>query len=408
MKKRAVVLFGIYVLLVCSINIYGAYGHQALEEARTAETLSAAGNSYDFDRKILEEMKTDYKAIEDSNDSNLRDVQDGVEVNVEEDTVQEIAQDVKPKESSIEGEPEIESEVTAETETADEEGAEELVAEKSIIEEETIDPEPIPMAETAVLPVMEKFNEIFIKEEIRVVESPKTKEEFEAILLNMCQTNAFTYSMEYEGVDFHELLSDEMQTRIAEAFDSIFNKYPEYMSFTNRMTYKAKGEGDKVTITFVLSSETGMDEETLITYREAFFEESEGIVSGLETRGLLYEGQTNREKALVLFDWVVQNSEYDNDFHAESYTGYGVYENGLGVCQGYTAAYNALCKIAGLWVEGVGGIADGGEHIWTRALFAGEDTYIDVTWGDSYVNSDASNYDFFFVSGDALSETHTW
>ena len=110
----------------------------------------------------------------------------------------------------------------------------------------------------------------------------------------------------------------------------------------------------------------------------------------------------------MLFDWVVQNTEYDNDFNAESYTGYGVYANGLGVCQGYTAAYNALCKCAGLRVEGIGGVADGIDHIWTRALFAGEDVYIDVTWGDSYVNSDASNYDYFLVDGDTLAMTHTW
>ena len=174
------------------------------------------------------------------------------------------------------------------------------------------------------------------------------------------------------------------------------------------MTYRAKGNGDTVTLTVTLESDTGMDAETLIRNREAFFVTTSEIVGELEDLDLLYAGQSDREKALVLFDWVVQHTEYDYNFAAESYTGYGVYKNGLGVCQGYTAAYNALCKYAGLSVEGVGGLADGGDHIWTRALFAGENIFIDATWGDSYVNSEKVNYDYFLVDGATLAASHTW
>lgn len=389
--KRIIVLLGVFVLLLSGIGVYGSQNQEAHEDARSQEYANETRNIYRLDDEPVEEVKVD---VADHDKLNGQKVEDAdVEVNQDQNT---------------EDEPIIE--------TVDKFGQEEPVVENPIVEEptteefieESVDPEPTPVEEEETSPLIESFSEIFIKEEINVVEKPDTVEEFESILLHMCETSTFTYSIEYLGISFDDLLTEENQEDIAEAFDSIFNKYPEYMSFTNRMTYKAKGDSNKVTLTFILSSETGMDEETLTTYREAFFEESLEIIGTLKDTGLLYDGQSDRERALVLFDWVVQNTEYDNDFNAESYTGYGVYANGLGVCQGYTAAYNALCKCAGLRVEGIGGVADGIDHIWTRALFAGEDVYIDVTWGDSYANSDNSNYDYFLVDGDTLAVTHTW
>lgn len=255
---------------------------------------------------------------------------------------------------------------------------------------------------------MEDFRKLFIDEKINLVKNPVTQEAFEAIFLHMSARNLFTYSIDYEGLGFEEVTAEENLEAITGAFDVVFNRYPEYMSFTNRIAYQVEGDRDSATLTLILSSDTRMDQDSLARYRERFFLETVEIVEKLTDEGRLYPGQPDWEKALVLFDWVVQNTEYDNELHAESYTGYSVYANRLAVCQGYTAAYNALCKAAGVQVEGVGGLANGEEHIWTRALFAGQDVYIDATWGDSYVNSDESNYDFFVVDGETLAATHAW
>ncbi len=400
MKKKTIVLLGVIILLLSSISAYGSQEKKALEDIRSEEYANEVQNSYSHDDNLVEEVKVD---VADRDKLNGRDMEDVAETHDDADEEATAVED--DQEIYVEEDPIIETE---EEPVVEEPITEEPMTEEPIVEEELVDPEPVPVENEATSLLMERFSEIFIKEKSNVVENPDTVEEFEAILLHMCKTNTLTYSVEYVGISFEELLTDETQEEIAEAFDSIFNKYPEYMSFTNRMTYKAKGDGNNVTVTFVFSSDTGMDEETLKTYREAFFVETFEIIGTLEDSGLLFEGQSDKEKALVLFDWVVQNTEYDNDFHAESYTGYGVYDNGLGVCQGYTAAYNALCKGAGLQVEGIGGVADGIEHIWTKALFAGDDVYIDATWGDSYVNSDQSNYDYFLVDGDALAVSHTW
>lgn len=309
-------------------------------------------------------------------------------------------------------------EPVSEAEESDKGPVQDHAAEEAVEEEIKLDPEPVNVEESPVqedqvqevqtVSLEPSFSDLFIRDRIEVKKEPVTSKEFEAVLLQMCATNSFEYTIVYQDIGFYELLTDATKAAIAQAFDSVFYRYPEYMSFTNHMSYKAKGGEDQVTLTLILSSDTGMSALDITAHRQAFFEESRFIVEGLVETGHLYEGQSDQDKAKVLFDWVVQQAEYDYDFYPESYTGYGIFENGLGVCQGYTAAYNALCKSAGLWVEGVGGRADGAEHIWTKALFAGEDVYIDATWGDSYINSDKSNYDFFMVDGMSLSATHSW
>ncbi|BES63718.1 hypothetical protein SANA_01570 [Gottschalkiaceae bacterium SANA] len=415
--------------MVSGISVYGSREQKKVEAIRAENQINEAPNLSDRSDKIGEEGKGDSDKIGQANGVDNREVANDHEGIVEKTASSGDEQAIKQKEEPIQPEVEPEKEEATIEEPIIEEGIieettieepiiEEVIVEEPVIEDVPVEPEPaepefiepevvpVPFAEPS--PLMESFSDIFINEKSDIVKKPTTVKEFEAILLHMCVTDTLTYSIVYEGTNFDELLTAETQAKIAKAFDLVFNKYPEYMSFTNRMTYKAKGGSDQVTLTFILSSETGMDEATLIQYREAFFVESMEIVSGLKASGKIYDGQSDREKALILFDWVVQNTEYDNNFAAESYTGYGVYANGLGVCQGYTAAYNALSKCAGLRVEGVGGVADGVDHIWTRALFAGDNMYIDATWGDSYANSDQVNYDYFLVDGDVLATSHTW
>jgi hypothetical protein len=409
MKKRIIVGVSVFMILVSGVRVYESKEQMKLKEIRTENHVDKTSNTFDRGDQTGKEVKNDGESNGQVNDVGNMDQPSEHEDIVEKATASGDEQTIEAGESIG---PEREEPIVEET-IADESASEDVPVELELVKSESVEPElveaepmPVPIAESSLS--MKSFSEIFIKEKSNIVKTPTTVNEFEAILLHMCMTDTLTYSIVYEGISFDELLTAETQAKIAKAFDSIFNKYPEYMSFTNRMTYKAKGGSDQVTLTFVLSSETGMNEDTLITYRRAFFVESMEIVNELKASGKIYDGQSDRDKALVLFDWVVQNTEYDNNLAAESYTGYGVYANGLGVCQGYTAAYNALSKCAGLSVEGIGGVADGVDHIWTKALFAGADIYIDATWGDSYVNSEKVNYDYFLVDGPTLASSHTW
>lgn len=430
MKKKVIVGVCVFIILVSGIRVYGSQEQKQVEEKRTENHVNEIPKNFDrSDETDIEaqavgknkghandvdkmEMTSDHEDLVEkaaaSGDEQALKQEEPSEVEVEVEQEETIVEEPIEAEVQADREEPIVEDSIVEEPTTEEPVIEDAIVESEPTEPELVEPDPEPLAIVEPSPMMGSFSDVFIKEKINLVKTPITRNEFEAILLYMCKSNTLAYSIVYEGISFEELLTAETQAAIAKAFDSVFNKYPEYMSFTNRMTYKAKGGTDQVTLTFVLSSDTGMDEETLIRYRKAFFVESMEIVNDLKASGKIYDGQSDREKALVLFDWVVQNAEYDNNFAAESYTGYGVYANGLGVCQGYTAAYNALSKCAGLTVEGIGGTAEGIDHIWTRALFAGEDMYIDATWGDSYVNSEKVNYDYFLINGETLSASHTW
>ena len=71
---------------------------------------------------------------------------------------------------------------------------------------------------------------------------------------------------------------------------------------------------------------------------------------------------TDRENAKVLFEWIIQNIKYDESFGLDSFTGYGQIVNVKAVCQGFTATYNLMCKMVGIEVSGISGLAVGEEH----------------------------------------------
>jgi hypothetical protein len=418
-KRR---IIGLFCVLIISL---GAFTGCVTQKVQACEDLPLEGAVENGEPVSVDlEERTEEGAVEKEDVAGIRGQEEAQAPEAEENANGEEKKQSKTQPAEpepVEPEPAVEEPVIEEpvVETPVEEPAaaapENSPVDQPLVPEEPVEPEATPVelepeavVTEAPIQIAGSFGDLFIKEQVNLVKSPDTVEEFKDVLLYMCLTDTFTYSIEYRGIGFEELLTSETQGEIAEAFDQAFNTYPEYFSFSNRMTYKATGGDDKVTITFTLSSDTGMDAATLIRYRKEFFNESVEIVENLQAEGKLSSSQSDRDKALVLYEWVIGKAEYDYNYHPESYTGYGVYENGLGVCQGYTAAYNALCKIVGLDVEGVGGTADGVDHIWTRANFAGSNVFIDATWGDSYVNSDKVNYDYFLISGNALSATHNW
>ena len=90
---------------------------------------------------------------------------------------------------------------------------------------------------------------------------------------------------------------------------------------------------------------------------------------------------TEQEKALIYFIWVAENCVYDDGTqeNALSHLPYGLFRNGVAVCDGYTGAYNLLLKLEGIdcraWLQG--------DHIWTVATLDGTEYHIDATWGDA-------------------------
>lgn len=92
-------------------------------------------------------------------------------------------------------------------------------------------------------------------------------------------------------------------------------------------------------------------------------------------------GMSKVEKALVLHDYLVQNTAYCDDENKEySLSEWGVFLKGKANCQGYSLAYGILLKQVGIPVRYV--TSEKMMHMWTMIKLGGAWYHVDVTWDD--------------------------
>lgn len=95
---------------------------------------------------------------------------------------------------------------------------------------------------------------------------------------------------------------------------------------------------------------------------------------------------TQKEKARVYYDWVVENCEYDFSASTDrveygmSEIAYGVLNNHKARYQGYLGAYSLLLKLEGIECSSVW--TSKRDYGWTVALLDDVLYYIDTAWGD--------------------------
>jgi len=251
---------------------------------------------------------------------------------------------------------------------------------------------------------------VLTEEEKEVTKDPMTAEAFEKIFVYMASENLESYEIIYNDTTFDVLKDETFKAIVVEAFAVVFSKYPEYFSYTNGVGYEISGKANTSKLIIKLNSDF-LTKEQIKEMKPKFYAAVEGVVIELIENEKITKGMTDKEKAKVLFEWVANNTKYDKTLQPESYTGYGQIVNGLAVCQGYTATYNLMCKMVGLEVWGITGLAGTStkeEHIWTLANLDGEIVHIDVTWGDSAAKEGEVNYDYFATNSKFMSETHTW
>ncbi|MBQ8758879.1 MAG: hypothetical protein IJZ20_04215, partial [Clostridia bacterium] len=101
----------------------------------------------------------------------------------------------------------------------------------------------------------------------------------------------------------------------------------------------------------------------------------------------MFDGSEAPEiKADTIHDYVVESFEYDYSFGELSYSAYGALKNNKAVCQGYSAAFNLLCKAAGVKALAVAN----DEHMWNAVLIDGTVLFYDTTYDDT--GSDPERY----------------
>lgn len=102
------------------------------------------------------------------------------------------------------------------------------------------------------------------------------------------------------------------------------------------------------------------------------------------------DNMNDYEKAKVIYDWLAINVTYDDVLLTlldseyvgkyASFTTYGVFQNGVAVCDGIASAYKLMCNIEGIeCVEIIGETSNAG-HAWNKVFINGFWYGVDATW----------------------------
>lgn len=100
--------------------------------------------------------------------------------------------------------------------------------------------------------------------------------------------------------------------------------------------------------------------------------------------------------------------DYDSVGGKKVATAYGAIEGSVAICQGYSRAFEYLCKKADLWCKIVGGSAGNESHAWNLVKLESGTYHIDVTWSDSYINAllDDGWHEYFMLTQDEILLDH--
>ena len=131
-------------------------------------------------------------------------------------------------------------------------------------------------------------------------------------------------------------------------------------------------------------------------------------------------GMTEREKIKAVHDLIVRDTAYDmksggNDrVSLLSHTAFGVVENHLALCSGYSLAfadYMSLLDIPCVTIYGKAGVnsQDQGYHAWNAVYLEGSWSYVDTTWDDPVPDKPGRVFEaFLLVPETTLRKTHSW
>lgn len=124
----------------------------------------------------------------------------------------------------------------------------------------------------------------------------------------------------------------------------------------------------------------------------------------------LSANMTDYQKALVIYDWLIQNTTYEIIDNENDQTMYNAIVQKKSVCTGYAHALTYMFNKVGIQAEtrcGYSLNADGTrdeKHRWTVAYINGEPCYFDPTWDDK--DDGASRFDYFGLPANLFKKSH--
>ncbi len=99
----------------------------------------------------------------------------------------------------------------------------------------------------------------------------------------------------------------------------------------------------------------------------------------------------------AIFDYLIINTDYDHQANDYSLSHYpqSVLFDGLGVCDGYSAAFKMLLNGQGIASTVIFGLADGLEHSWNQVKIDDNWYNFDITFSETLSGANLINYSYF-------------
>ena len=196
-------------------------------------------------------------------------------------------------------------------------------------------------------------------------------EQIDADVRYMLANGERTITLSYPN----ETISKQFADQLMNAFLYAVRDYVEQTYNGISAIYYPYPKGREVTLTF---SSSLYDESQIARYREETMNFAIAVHDQMWAEGRITAEMPEYEKARAYFTWICENCRYDHSLQDMSHTAYRLFNEGIAVCDGYTAAYNLLLKLEGISC----GTCTVGDHIWTEAVLDGRPYHIDTTWGD--------------------------
>lgn len=224
----------------------------------------------------------------------------------------------------------------------------------------------------------------------------------------LLSTPQLTDTFETEEILTKEALSARLEEMKSAFYPAMWTQM-EQASFFNEWEVHVRYQQDRAGLchspayTLTLLPGYGLSGEEALTRIASFQEACRELVTGLFADGTLREEMGQKERARALFVYLAHRLRYDET--GTYFTGYDALVYETAVCQGYTAMYNYLCKLAGLDMGAMTGRAEGQGHVWSRIFAEGDWYNIDCTWGDPLPDQPGYCDETWFWQTDAWMKT---
>lgn len=128
---------------------------------------------------------------------------------------------------------------------------------------------------------------------------------------------------------------------------------------------------------------------------------------------LIKPGMTTRQKLEAIHNYIILNCAYDQTVEENpsgsgiAFTAAGALVKGKAVCAGYSRAFAAICRDAG--INAIYIADEGMNHGWNAVKLYGKTYYIDCTYDDPIPDRENSaSMKYFFRTEEQLMLTHQW